>query len=129
VPFEVEFKAGSAEEIPAEDASFDTVLLTFSLCTIPDPAAAVKEARRVLRPSGKLVFCEHGEAPDASVARWQARINPIWKRLLGGCNLNRKIIEIIDGNGFQLDKVDQMYLPGTPRVAGYNVWGTARPEA
>ena len=127
VPFDVEFKAGSAEDIPADDASFDTVLLTFSLCTIPDPAAAVKEARRVLRPSGKLVFCEHGEAPHAEVARWQARVNPVWKRLFGGCNLNRNIVEIIGGNGFRLDDVDQMYLPGTPRVAGFNIWGTARP--
>jgi ubiquinone/menaquinone biosynthesis C-methylase UbiE len=128
VPFDVEFKAGSAENIPAEDESFDTVLLTFALCTIPDPAAAIKEARRVLRPSGKLVFCEHGEAPDANVAKWQNRVNPIWKVLFGGCNLNRNIVDIIDSNGFRLDDVDQMYLPGTPRVAGFNIWGTARPD-
>ena len=128
VPFDVEFKAGSAENIPAEDESFDTVLLTFALCTIPYPAAAIKEARRVLRPSGKLVFCEHGEAPDANVAKWQNRVNPIWKVLFGGCNLNRNIVDIIDSNGFRLDDVDQMYLPGTPRVAGFNIWGTARPD-
>ena len=128
MPFDVEFKAGSAENIPAEDESFDTVLLTFALCTIPDPAAAIKEARRVLRPSGKLVFCEHGEAPDANVAKWQNRVNPIWKVLFGGCNLNRNIVDIIDSNGFRLDDVDQMYLPGTPRVAGFNIWGTARPD-
>jgi ubiquinone/menaquinone biosynthesis C-methylase UbiE len=128
VPFDVEFKAGSAENIPEEDESFDTVLLTFALCTIPDPAAAIKEARRVLRPSGKLVFCEHGEAPDANVAKWQNRVNPIWKVLFGGCNLNRNIVDIIDSNGFRLDDVDQMYLPGTPRLAGFNVWGTARPD-
>ena len=128
VPFDVEFKAGSAEDIPAEDESFDTVLLTFALCTIPDPAAAIKEARRVLRPSGKLVFCEHGEAPDANVAKWQNRVNPIWKVLFGCCNLNPNIVDIIDSNWFRLDNVDQMYLPGTPRVAGFNVWGTALPE-
>ena len=128
MPFDVEFKAGSAENIPAEDESFDTVLLTFALCTIPDPAAAIKEARRVLRPSGKLVFCEHGEAPDANVAKWQNRVNPIWKVLFGGCNLNRNIVDIIDSNGFRLDDVDQMYLPGTPRVAGFNIWGTAHPD-
>ena len=128
VPFDVEFKAGSAEDIPADDASFDTVLLTFSLCTIPVHGAAVREARRVLRPSGKLVFCEHGQAPDDSVARWQQRINPLWNKLFGGCNLNRDIKGIIGGNGFSLGDVQQMYLPGTPRIAGFNIWGVADPQ-
>lgn len=127
-PFEVEFLAGSAEEIPLEDRSVDSVLLTFALCTIPDPAAALSEARRVLRPGGHLVFCEHGKAPDANVARWQERVNPVWRRVFGGCNLNRDIKGIITDSGFNLDKVEQMYLPGTPRIAGYNVWGTARPR-
>ena len=100
--------------------------MTFSLCTIPDGQAALSEIRRVLRPGGQLVFCEHGEAPDDSVARWQARVNPLWSRLLGGCNLNRPIVNWISSAGFSIDSLDQMYLPGTPRIAGFNVWGFAR---
>lgn len=124
-PFDVEFMAGSAEALPLPDASVDSVLLTFALCTIPEPERALYEARRVLRPGGHLVFCEHGKAPDASVARWQARVNPVWRKLFGGCNLNRDIPGLISGAGFSLDNMEQMYLPGTPRVVGYNLWGTA----
>jgi len=127
-PFEVQFLAGSAEDIPLDDHSMDSVLLTFSLCTIPDPAAALAEARRVLKPGGQLLFCEHGKAPDASVAKWQDRVNPIWRRLLGGCNLNRDIPAMIDKAGFAVDDLQQMYLPGTPKVAAFNVWGAAHPR-
>jgi len=127
-PFEVQFLAGSAEDIPLDDHSMDSVLLTFSLCTIPDPAAALAEARRVLKPGGQLLFCEHGKAPDASVAKWQDRVNPIWRRLFGGCNLNRDIPAIIDKAGFAVDDLQQMYLPGTPKVAAFNVWGAAHPR-
>ena len=127
-PFEVQFLAGSAEDIPLDDHSMDSVLLTFSLCTIPDPAAALAEARRVLKPGGQLLFCEHGKAPDASVAKWQDRVNPIWRRLFGGCNLNRDIPAMIDKAGFAVDDLQQMYLPGTPRVAAFNVWGAAHPR-
>ena len=117
-----------AEEMPLPSESFDTVLMTFSLCTIPDGHAALQEIRRVLKPEGRLVFCEHGEAPDESVARWQARINPMWRRLLGGCNLNRPIVNWISKAGFGIQALDQMYLPGTPRFAGFNVWGSAQRE-
>ncbi|MEY2909313.1 MAG: hypothetical protein RLZZ602_1836 [Pseudomonadota bacterium] len=127
-PFEVQFLAGSAEDIPLDDHSMDSVLLTFSLCTIPDPAAALAEARRVLKPGGQLLFCEHGKAPDASVAKWQDRVNPIWRRLFGGCNLNRDIPAMIDKAGFAVDDLQQMYLPGTPKVAAFNVWGAAHPR-
>ena len=82
----------------------------------------------MLKPEGSLVFCEHGEAPDESVARWQARINPMWRRLLGGCNLNRPIVNWISKAGFGIKALDQMYLPGTPRIAGFNVWGSAQRE-
>ena len=128
VPFDVEFLAGRAEDIPLEDDSVDSVLLTFALCTIPDPEAALSEARRVLRPNGNLVFCEHAKAPDANIARWQARVNPVWKRLFGGCNLNRDIPALIRKSGFQVDDMEQMYLPSTPKIAGFNVWGTAQPR-
>ena len=125
VAFPVEFVAGSAEAVPLEDNSVDSVLLTFALCTIPDPMAALAEAARVMRPGGELVFCEHARAPDESVRRWQNRVNPLWKRLAGGCHLNRDIIGLLTESGFALSHVEQMYLPGTPRIAGFNVWGTA----
>ena len=121
----LEFIEGSAESIPLPDEEFDTVLMTYSLCTIPDAQAALQEMRRVLKPGGRLVFCEHGEAPDASVARWQQRVNPLWRKLLGGCNLNRPIARWISDAGFSISALDQMYLPGTPRIAGFNVWGSA----
>ncbi len=129
VPFNVEFLAGSAEDIPLDDNSVDSVLLTFALCTIPDPLAALSEAKRVMRPGGELVFCEHAQAPDESVQRWQARINPLWKRLAGGCNLNRDIVGLIRTAGFDINELEQMYLPNTPRIAGFNVWGTAIPRS
>ena len=120
----LEFIEGSAESIPLPDEEFDTVLMTYSLCTIPDAQAALQEIRRVLKPGGRLVFCEHGEAPDVSVARWQQRVNPLWRKLLGGCNLNRPITRWISDAGFSISALDQMYLPGTPRIAGFNVWGS-----
>lgn len=122
----LDFVEGSAEDMPLEDAQFDSVLMTFSLCTIPNAQAALAEIHRVLKPGGQLVFCEHGQAPDDTVVKWQNRINPLWRRLLGGCNLNRPILDWIKGSGFMLQSVDQMYLPGTPRIAGFNVWGSAQ---
>lgn len=126
LPFPVEFIGLPGEEIPLEDNSVDTVLITFSLCTIPDPEKALEGMRRVLKPGGKLVFCEHGQAPDADVLKWQNRINPVWKTLFGGCNLNRKIPTIIEASGFKIDGLKTMYLPATPRIAGYNYWGVAK---
>ena len=122
----LDFVEGSAEDMPLEDAQFDSVLMTFSLCTMPNAQAALAEIHRVLKPGGQLVFCEHGQAPDDTVVKWQNRVNPLWRRLLGGCNLNRPILNWIKGSGFMLQSVDQMYLPGTPRIAGFNVWGTAQ---
>ena len=121
----LEFIEGSAEEMPLPDASFDSVLMTYSLCTIPDAHKALAEIRRVLKPEGRLLFCEHGVAPDPGVSKWQARINPLWRRLMGGCNLNRPIVDWIEQAGFLVKTLDQMYLPGTPRIAGFNVWGAA----
>lgn len=122
----LDFVEGSAEKMPLPDAQFDTVLMTFSLCTIPDGHAALAEIGRVLKPGGSLVFCEHGQAPDPGVASWQERINPLWRRLLGGCNINRPIVEWIESAGFAIQQLDQMYLPGTPRIAAFNMWGSAR---
>lgn len=126
VTFPVEFIGLPGEQIPLADDSVDTVLVTYSLCTIPDPMQALAGMRRVLKPGGKLVFCEHGAAPDADVAKTQNRVNPVWKVLFGGCNLNRKIDTIIEGSGFKIDNLESMYLPSTPRFAGFNYWGVAQ---
>lgn len=120
----VELIGLSAEKIPLPDASFDTVLITYTLCTIPDPVSALREMRRVLKPGGRLIFCEHGRAPDTSVRRWQDRLTPWWKPLAGGCHLNRDIPQLLREAGFNSKDLEQMYLPG-PRPLTYNYWGTA----
>lgn len=113
------------EQIPLEDKSVDSILLTYTLCTIPDWPTALQQMRRVLKPGGRLVFTEHGEAPDEGVLKWQNRMNPLWKKLAGGCNLNRKIPQLLTDSGFAIDELDAMYLPSTPRLFGYNYWGVA----
>jgi ubiquinone/menaquinone biosynthesis C-methylase UbiE len=122
--FDVEFLEAPAEEIPLDDGSADTVLVTYTLCTIPDVITALKEVRRVLRSDGSLLFCEHGLAPDEGVRRWQNRLNPIWKRIGGGCNLNRPIPQLIAQAGFSIRGMDTMYIPGW-KPASFNYWGAA----
>ena len=122
---EVDFILGSAEAIPLPDNHVDSVLVTYTMCTIPDALSANKEMRRVLKPGGKMIFCEHGLAPDEGVAKWQARIDPYWGKIAGGCHLNRNIPALITEAGFKIESMEQMYLPSTPRFAGYNYWGTA----
>jgi ubiquinone/menaquinone biosynthesis C-methylase UbiE len=124
VDFDVEFIGLPGEEIPLEDGSVDTVVITYTLCTIPDTAVALGQMRRVLKPGGELIFCEHGAAPDANVRRWQDRINPVWRRFGGGCHLNRVIPELIEQGGFRIERMDTMYIPGW-RPASYNYWGSA----
>ncbi len=121
---EVEFLDLPGEQIPLEDESVDTVLMTYTLCTIPETKQAMQGMARVLRPGGKLIFCEHGAAPDASVRRWQDRINPLWNKIAGGCHVNRAIPELIEEGGFRISELDTMYIPG-PRPLGFNYWGTA----
>ena len=123
--FDVEFIQGSALDVPIEDASVDSVLITFTLCTVPDPMAALRAAKRTLKPGGKVYFCEHGLAPDERVAKWQNRVNPIWKKVFGGCHINRDTTGLLTEAGFKLDELEQMYLPGTPTIAGFNTWGEA----
>ncbi len=113
------------EEIPLEDQSIDTVLVTYTLCTIPEVAAALSQMRRVLRPKGRLIFCEHGQAPDAGVRRWQDRLNPVWGKFSGGCHLNRPIDALIKQAGFEIEALDTGYI-ASPKFAGYNYWGTAK---
>ncbi len=113
------------EEIPLDNDSVDTVLLTFTLCTIPDWNRALEQMRRVLKPGGELIFCEHGKSPDRNVQHWQNRINPYWNKFAGGCNLNRPIPELIEKAGFQMQRVESQYYPG-PKFLNYFYQGVAR---
>jgi SAM-dependent methyltransferase len=117
----------TAEALPFEDGEFDTVVCTFTLCSVRDPQASLAEARRVLAPAGRLLFCEHGLAPEPGVAKWQRRVEPIWKRLAGGCHLTRPVGAAIRQSGFVIERLETMYVPGTPRIAGWNEWGVASP--
>ena len=120
----VEFLNATAEEIPLPNRSADTVLVTFTLCSLPDVQRALREMARVLKQGGELVFCEHGLAPDENVRRWQNRLNPIWKAFGGGCNLNRPIPSLLEQGGFRLREMSSMYIPGW-RPASFNYWGRA----
>ena len=124
----VNFITSSAEDIPFPSDYFDTVLITYTMCTIPSVLQANKEIRRVLKSSGKMIFCEHGVSPDENIKKWQKRLNSIWGKIAGGCNINRNIPMLIKSSGFKIIEMDEMYLPKTPRIAGYNYWGYAKPE-
>lgn len=121
---EVEIIDLPGEQIPLDDNSVDTVLVTYTLCTIPDAVAALEGMRRVLKPGGKLLFCEHGKAPDENVLRWQNRLNSTWGRIGGGCNINRDIPALLEKGGFRITRDERMYIPG-PKVLCYNYWGSA----
>lgn len=112
------------EEIPLDTNSIDSVVVTYTLCTIPDVQRALGGMHRVLRPGGKLFFCEHGVAPDEGVRKWQNRINPAWRMLAGGCNVNRDIPRLLEDSGFHVDVDERMYIPGV-RFLSYNYWGSA----
>jgi ubiquinone/menaquinone biosynthesis C-methylase UbiE len=122
----IELVEGSAETLPLHDRSVDTVVTTWTLCTIPDPIRALTEARRVLRPGGALLFVEHGKAPEPGVARWQDRLDPLWSRLAGGCHLNRPIDVLIRSAGFRLDRLETSRVPG-PRTHTFLYEGRALP--
>jgi SAM-dependent methyltransferase len=123
--FDVEFVEATAEEMPIDDNSIDTIVLTFTLCTIPAPKAALLAMRRVLKPGGRLLFCEHGAAADPKVARCQDRLNGVWKMCAGGCNLNRDIPALLRDAGFTLTELHTLSLPSLPKIAGFNYWGEA----
>ena len=120
----VELMGLSAEQLPTADASFDTVVCTYTLCSIPDAVQALREMRRVLVPGGKLLFCEHGRAPDENVRRWQDRLQPLWGPLAGGCHLGRDIPALLDAAGFSATTASA-YLPG-PRPMTFHYWGEAQ---
>lgn len=113
------------EEIPLEENSVDSILVTYTLCTIPDAVTALRGMRRVLKPDGRLFFCEHGKAPDEEVYKWQRRLNGGWQRFSGGCNMDRDIPALLGEGGFEIEDDNRMYIPGI-RALSYNFWGSAR---
>ena len=125
LPFPVTFMNQPADRIPLGDVSVDTVVVTWSLCSIPNPVITLREMRRVLKPDGRLIFIEHGLSPDARVQSWQNRLTPIWRRLAGGCHLNRKMDELIRSSGFSIETLETRYIPG-PRPVTYTYVGTGR---
>ncbi|MBY5815698.1 class I SAM-dependent methyltransferase [Rhizobium leguminosarum] len=125
--FSVRFLEASAEEIPLDDQCVDTVVTTWTLCTIPHADVALAEMRRVLRPDGQLLFVEHGLAPDESVRNWQHRLNPAWRCIAGGCNLNRRISTMIEESGFRLDRLETGYMRG-PKPMTFMYEGSAQPR-
>jgi ubiquinone/menaquinone biosynthesis C-methylase UbiE len=128
IPFQVEFLSQSAEiSFPLDSGSIDTAVLTWTLCSIANPAKALHEIRRVLKTSGRLLFVEHGRASDPRVAVWQDRLTPAWKRIGGGCHLNRKIDEMISAAGFRMVDLKTTYLPG-PKAMTYTYQGIAVPQ-
>jgi len=122
-----QFIEGSAEEIPLNDGTVDTVVMTWTLCSIPDASRALGEIRRVLKPGGRLLFAEHGRAPEPNIARWQDRLTPAWKRCAGGCHLNRAVGSLIEAAGFAFDRCETGYMRG-PRPLTFMYEGSARPR-
>jgi ubiquinone/menaquinone biosynthesis C-methylase UbiE len=122
----IEFLETGAENIPLPDKSVDTAVITFVLCTIPDWAGALAETKRVLKPGGKILFTEHGLAPDEGISKWQRRVEPVWKSIAGGCHLTRDTLGLLREGGFRSDDAETMYLPNTPKIAGFVSWGSAR---
>jgi ubiquinone/menaquinone biosynthesis C-methylase UbiE len=118
---------GSAECIPLAGRSMDTVVMTWTGCSIPDVRAALREMRRVLSPGGRLLFVEHGRAPEPGVARWQKRLDPLWVRFSGGCHLSRKIDDLLTDAGFRVERLRTGYIPG-PRIMTFLYDGVARPR-
>lgn len=127
LPLPVTLIQGSAEDIPLDSESVDTVVTAWTLCSIPSVTRALSEARRVLRPSGRMLFVEHGLSPDAAVRRWQDRLTPIWKRISGGCHLNRAIDTLIGSAGFQIERLETGYMKG-PKPMTFLYEGSARPR-
>ena len=122
----VDLLEGSAERIPLDGHSVDTVVSTWTLCSIPDASRALREVRRVLRSSGRLLFVEHGLAPDANIHRWQDRLTPVWKHIAGGCHLNRPIDRLVEDAGFRIEQLHSGYMQG-PRILTFMYEGCAHP--
>jgi ubiquinone/menaquinone biosynthesis C-methylase UbiE len=125
--FDVEYLQASAENIPLDDGSADSIVVTYSLCSVPETIDALKDMRRVLKPGGELLFCEHGAAPEQNVRCWQDRLTPIWRKAAGGCRLNLQIPALIEQGGFKIRALNTMYIQGM-KFASFNYWGSAEPE-
>jgi ubiquinone/menaquinone biosynthesis C-methylase UbiE len=125
IPFKFDVLQCSGEDMPLESRSIDTVLTTWSLCSVADPHRVLREARRLLRPGGQFLFVEHGRSPDASVRTWQDRLDPIWTRIAGGCHLNRKMDDLVNAAGFRIEQIRTGYAPA-PRIMGFMYEGRAQ---
>jgi len=124
----VEILLSPAEALPLADDSVDTAVITYTLCSVEDPEQALREVRRVLRPGGRVLFLEHGLSPEEDVARWQHRLNPIWRALAVGCNLTRPVADLLTRAGFSIDDMEEFYLGGAPRVIGFHCRGIAQAD-
>ena len=124
-PIDIERIGLSGEQIPLEKDTADSVVVTYSLCTIPDPIKALREMKRILKPGGKILFSEHGKAPDGNVHRWQNRIDPLWKKIAGGCHSGRDIPALFKQADLSFEHLEERYIPG-PKVLSYNYWGIAK---
>lgn len=124
--FAGEIVEGVGEDIPFATDRFDTVVTTFTLCSVNDPAQVLQEIKRVLKPGGTAIFLEHGRAPDEAVRKWQGRIEPLWKRMAGNCHLTRPIADSYEAAGFKTERMGSRYMPKTPRPVGWLEWGVAR---
>ena len=122
--FPSEMLTGSAEDIPLESNTFDTVVMTWTLCSVTDPVLALSEIKRVIKPGGKVIFAEHGKSPDQNIRKLQKTLNPVWSRIAGGCQLNREIAELYESSGFKFKSMERGYLEG-PKFATYNYRGVA----
>lgn len=125
-PINVKWLEFDEDEIQLENNSIDTAVLTYTLCTIPNWKEALKQIHRVLKPSGKLIFSEHGAAPDANVLKWQRRLTPVWKKISGGCHLNRPIHQYLDDSGFRMEYLKSEYTEGSPKILGFIYSGIAK---
>ena len=122
--FPSEMLTGSAEDIPLESNTFDTVVMTWTLCSVTDPVLALSEIKRVIKPGGKVIFAEHGKSPDQNIRKLQKTLNPLWSRIAGGCQLNREIVDLYETSGFKFKSMERGYLEG-PKFATYNYRGVA----
>ena len=124
VPLDV--RQGTAEALPLQDHSVDTALVVYTLCSVDSPEAVLAELRRVVKPHGRVLFCEHGRADTRSTARWQNRVNPMWRRLAGGCNINRNVSQLLKDGGWSIEMMERFPLRGVPEIIGSHYVGEAR---